>query len=127
MVATLDQLLALLPDNSSGEISAADLRDVVTGIWGRTLIGGMQADGTLVGAPSGWSAVVDQPGLYTVTHNLGIDPNSYAVIITPLAKSTDGISPAVETTTATAFTFGIYSAAHQGLHGCYVNFLLVTT
>lgn len=30
---TLDDLLALLPDNSSGQISAADLRTVVTELW----------------------------------------------------------------------------------------------
>jgi 3D (Asp-Asp-Asp) domain-containing protein len=29
----LDDLLALLPDNSTGEISAADLRAVISGIW----------------------------------------------------------------------------------------------
>lgn len=28
-------MLALLPDNSTGEISAADLRSVVTGLWNR--------------------------------------------------------------------------------------------
>lgn len=122
-MASLDDLLALLPDNSTGEITAADLRDVVTGLWGRVLVGGMESDGTLVQAPSGWSCVMEQPGLYTVTHNLGT--LDYAVIITPLAKSSDGISPAVEATSGTAFTFGLYSAIHEGLHGCYVNFVVV--
>lgn len=32
-MSTLDDLLALLPDNSTGDISAADLRAVVTGVW----------------------------------------------------------------------------------------------
>lgn len=123
MTTTLEELLAYLPDNTAGDISAADLRTVVTGLWGRTVIGGLTSDGTLVGAPDGWTAVMEQPGLYTVTHNLGtVD---YAVIITPLAKSSDGISPAVESTSESAFTYGLYSAIHQGLHGCYVNFQVV--
>lgn len=123
MAASLDDLLALLPDNNTGEISAADLRTVVTGLWNRVIVGGLQSDGTLVGAPAGWSAVMVEGGLYTVTHNLGT--LDYAVVITPLAKSADGISPAVEATSETEFTFGLYSAIHQGLHGCYVNFLVV--
>lgn len=32
-MATLEELLALLPDNSTGEISAADLREIVTQQW----------------------------------------------------------------------------------------------
>lgn len=32
---TLDDLLALLPDNDTGAISAADMRTVVTGLWER--------------------------------------------------------------------------------------------
>lgn len=32
-MATLAELLALLPDNTTGEISAADLRAVITGVW----------------------------------------------------------------------------------------------
>ncbi len=35
-MATLAEVLALLPDNTSGDISAADMRQVVTDIWGRT-------------------------------------------------------------------------------------------
>jgi hypothetical protein len=30
---TLDEMLALLPDNSAGEISASDLREIVSGLW----------------------------------------------------------------------------------------------
>lgn len=123
MAASLDDLLAYLPDNSTGEISAADLRTVVTGLWGRVIVGGLTSDGELVGAPTSWSAVMIEGGLYTVTHQLGTP--DYAVIITPLAKSLDGVSPAVEATDATSFTFGLYSAAHQGLHGCYTNFVVV--
>lgn len=122
MAASLDDLLALLPDNTTGEISAADLRAVVTGLWGRVIVGGIESDGTLV-APNGWTAEMLEPGLYKVTHNLGtVD---YAVIITPLAKTIDGWSPAVEATDETSFTFGVYSTAHQGLHGVYANFVVV--
>lgn len=32
---TLDELLALLPDNTTGDIDAEDLRTVVTGLWDR--------------------------------------------------------------------------------------------
>lgn len=32
-MTTLDDLLALLPDNTTGQISAADMRTVVTGLW----------------------------------------------------------------------------------------------
>ena len=35
-MATLDELLALLPDNTTGEISAEDMREVVTGLWDET-------------------------------------------------------------------------------------------
>jgi hypothetical protein len=35
-MATLNDLLALLPDNTSGDISAADMRSIVTDIWRRT-------------------------------------------------------------------------------------------
>lgn len=123
-MATLDQLLAKLPDNDTGEITAEDLRDVITGVWNRTLIGGVLSDGTLVDGPPGWSAMSSQQGLYTVTHNLGTA--YYAVLITPLAKTVDGWSAAVEATSAESFTFGTYSASHGGLHGVYSNFLVVT-
>lgn len=33
----LDDLLALLPDNDSGQISAADMREIVTGLWDYTV------------------------------------------------------------------------------------------
>lgn len=38
MGLTLAQMLALLPDNTAGDISAADARDVVTGLFGFNLI-----------------------------------------------------------------------------------------
>ena len=42
-MTTLDDLLALLPDNTTGEISAADLRTVVTGLWNHGWIGNSYA------------------------------------------------------------------------------------
>lgn len=38
-MTTLDDLLALLPDNDTGEIDAADLRTIVTAIWGEAATG----------------------------------------------------------------------------------------
>lgn len=35
-MTTLDELLALLPDNNTGAIDAADLRTIVTALWGET-------------------------------------------------------------------------------------------
>src|SRR3546814_20410183 len=35
-MATLAEILALLPDNASGEIDAADVRAAVTALWHRT-------------------------------------------------------------------------------------------
>jgi Uncharacterized conserved protein (DUF2190) len=35
-MATLAELLALLPDNTTGEIDAADMREIVTELWNRT-------------------------------------------------------------------------------------------
>lgn len=37
-MTTLDELLALLPDNTSGEISAADLRTVTSELWYQPLV-----------------------------------------------------------------------------------------
>jgi hypothetical protein len=36
----------------------------------------------------------------------------------------DAWSPAIEATTATSFTYGIWSNEHQGLHGAYSNFVV---
>lgn len=129
---TLDDLLALLPDNTSGAIDAADLRTVVTELWNKAAAadalpavyaGGLTADGTLVDGPDGWTARSDSAGLYTVTHGLGT--LAYAVVVTPLAKTVDGWSAAVEATSETGFTFGTYSDQHGGLHGVYSNFVVV--
>lgn len=38
-MTTLDDLLALLPDNDSGQISANDLRTIVAELWAHTWVG----------------------------------------------------------------------------------------
>ncbi len=35
-MSTLTQILALVPDNTTGEVSAADLREAITALWHRT-------------------------------------------------------------------------------------------
>jgi hypothetical protein len=37
-MSTLDELLALLPDNTTGKIDAADLRTIVTELWDRQFV-----------------------------------------------------------------------------------------
>jgi hypothetical protein len=123
VATTLDALLALLPDNQTGAISAADLRDVVTGLWGVPYVGQVASDGTLVGGPPGWSSSLDPTtGLYTVQHDLGTE--AYAVVVTPMAKVEGGYAPAVEATTPTSFTYGVWSSTAGGLHGMYTNFVV---
>lgn len=39
MTTDLDDLLALLPDNDTGQISANDLRTIVTSLWAHTWVG----------------------------------------------------------------------------------------
>lgn len=123
MYQSLDQLLSLLPDNSTGEISAADLRAVVTGLWGRVIVGEVQSNGTLIGAPAGWTAEMLQGGLYRVIHNLGTA--DYAVQLTPMVKQITGYAPAVESHDEVSFTFGTYSVTNGGLHGVYTNFAVI--
>jgi hypothetical protein len=41
---TLDDLLALLPDNDTGAIDAADLRTIVTELWQQTAAGLLQVN-----------------------------------------------------------------------------------
>lgn len=122
---SLNDLLALLPDNTTGEIGADDLRTVVSALWVKTSIAGqVESDGTPVELPPGWSVTYTDPGIYTVTHNMGT--LDYAVFVTPMVKTADGMSASVESTTADTFTYGVYSAVHQAPHGCYTQFLVVT-
>lgn len=123
MATTLDDLLALLPDNQTGAITAADLREVVTGLWSQPYVGQVASDGTFVGGPAGWTSTLDaETGLYTVHHDLGT--KAYAVVITPLVKLAGGYAPAVEATTETSFTYGVWSSTADGIHGMYTNFLV---
>lgn len=49
-MSSLEDLLALLQDNTSGDISAADLRDVVTSLWdGQEPVAGLDTVGWLKG------------------------------------------------------------------------------
>jgi hypothetical protein len=58
--ATLADLLALLPDNRSGEISAADLREVVTGLWEYTAqVQAALSDVVVTGLPAAQQAIGD--------------------------------------------------------------------
>lgn len=123
MATTLADLLALLPDNASGEIDAADLRQVVTGLWGVPYVGQVASDGVMVGGPAGWTSSLDaDTGLYTVHHDLGT--KAYAVVVTPLVKLAGGYAPAVEATTETSFTYGVWSSTAGGVHGMYTNFVV---
>ena len=54
-MTTLDDLLALLPDNTTGDIDAVDLRTIVTELWNYTVA--VQTDLNLVGV-EGQNAVV---------------------------------------------------------------------
>lgn len=142
----LDELLAKLPDNDVGAIDAVDLRQIVTALWDYTeavqrtlndvvvnavpalelrtpLVGQVASDGTLVGGPEGWSSEYDpDTHLYTVHHDLGTE--AYAVVITPMIKVEQGVAPAVDSTTETSFTYGLWNEATGGLHGAYANFVV---
>jgi hypothetical protein len=143
---TLDDLLALLPDNTSGEISAADLRTIVTELWNYTAsvqatlngvvvnsvpalearsakAGQVASDGTLVYGPDGWTSERLEAGVYKVTHNLHVTED-YSVTITPLAHAIDGWAPGVDAIDEDSFTYGIYSTQHAGLHDVYTNFVV---
>lgn len=115
---TLDELLTLLPDNSSGEISAQDLRDVTTALWAKSSIGGhVDHAGALVYGPPAWTASRSAAGVYVVTHNLGT--LNYAPTITPLTKTPDqGLAPSVMETTENSFTYQVFNSDAGTLHDC---------
>lgn len=46
-MATLEELLALMPDNDTGEISAEDMRTVTTGVWEETELAVKSVNGSL--------------------------------------------------------------------------------
>lgn len=81
---TLDEALALLPDNTTGQISASDLRDIVTAMWGtddalsarigvleaagdlHTIVGVWQVNQTVGAAPSTGQVTKDQAAFSSV-------------------------------------------------------------
>lgn len=124
MATTLDDLLALLPDNTSGQISAADMRQIVSVLWGKGSLGGqLTADGTVEYLPAGWTARRVDVGVYEVTHNLGT--LNYAVSITPLSHDTaDAIVPSITATNEDAFTFQTFHTGRVALHDVYTQFVV---
>lgn len=110
---TLQDLLDLLPDNTTGQISAADLRQVVSVLWVRSgAAGHVDSGGALVSGPPGWSASRTSPGVYIVQHGLGIDPERYSVAITPMQLETQApVLAVVLATTPASFTFAIADVA----------------
>jgi predicted RecA/RadA family phage recombinase len=60
-MATLAQILALLPDNTTGDISAQDVRDAVTALWHRT-------DGTASIEGLQFDITATPPAVYTPGH-----------------------------------------------------------
>lgn len=121
---TLDDLLALLPDNTTGEIDAADLRDVISALYARTpYVGQVASDGTLVGGPPGWTSEYDpETRLYTVHHTLGTE--AFAVVVTPLTKTDVGQTAMVAATSEDTFTYGVWHSGVGDLHGTYANFVV---
>jgi hypothetical protein len=113
---TLDDVLALLPDNATGAIDAADLRAVVTALWAKSGAGAhVDHLGVMAWGPDGWSSTRDDVGVYTVHHTLGrVD---YAPIVTPLTKTAgQGIAPTVMSTTEDSFTFQLWNSGSGELH-----------
>jgi hypothetical protein len=83
-MATLAELLALLPDNTTGEISAADMRQVVTGIWGETALAVKSVNDTL---PDLAGAVSIPEGITLIPEGtepaLGSPPGIYGFVAAP--------------------------------------------
>lgn len=124
MAISLDDLLALLPDNASGQISAADMRQVVTVLWAKGSLGGqVGTDGTGAGLPPGWSSRRVDVGVYEVTHHLGT--LNYAVSITPLQHATtSAIVPSLTASDADTFTYQTFHTQHAALHDVYTQFVV---
>jgi hypothetical protein len=93
-MATLAELLALLPDNTTGEIGADDMRTVVTGVWDETELAVTSVNGIL---PDG-SGDVEIPAATDVVKSVnGILPDGSGDVEIPPAtdvvKSVNGILP----------------------------------
>lgn len=93
---TLDEMLALLPDNSTGAIDAADLRAIVTGLfdaantyaqtfsYGWSTTGGAPSNGKVMTEPLAWDD--------TVTHLLlnETTADGYALVFNLFDASSGG-------------------------------------
>lgn len=80
-MATLEELLALMPDNDTGEISAEDMRTVTTGLWDETEVAVKTVNGQ---APDAAGNVVTPEGITLIPEGteppLGSPPGIYAFI-----------------------------------------------
>lgn len=124
MAITLEELLSLLPDNTTGQIGAGDMRAIVSALWAKGSLGGqLETDGTTQYLPLGWTARRTDVGTYEVTHNLGT--LDYAVTVTPLHHdTTHAIVPSVTSTSATAFTYQTFHTGNAALHDVYTQFVV---
>lgn len=124
MATDLNDLLALLPDNTSGQISAADMRQIVAVLWAKGSLGGqVDSNGAGAGLPPGWSTRRVDVGVYEVTHHLGT--LSYAVAITPLDHdTTDAIVPSLTAADADTFTYQTFHTGRSALHDVYTQFVV---
>lgn len=72
----LEDLLALLPDNDTGEIDAADMREVTTGLWNHADETGAETNQVfaVVDSGTGYDVPAEPPAGVTVRHFYGPDP-----------------------------------------------------
>lgn len=69
---TLDEMLALLPDNTTGQISAADLREVVTGLFEYiTAVHEIINEVVVTGLPAAQNAIGDLDARVTALETAG--------------------------------------------------------
>lgn len=141
-MATLDDLLARFPDNTSGEIGADDMRYAITELWNyiasvQSTLNGLVFDvakmagagevdnaGALVQGPAGWSATRLETGVYKVNHTL--DTEAYSVVVNPMIKTeSDFYACAINETALDSFTYEIYSSSAGGRHDAYSSFIVV--
>ena len=86
--------------------------------------GGIVAsNGTAVKLLSGWSSSRGGTGQYTVTHNLGLATNSYAVTVTPLYDA--GAIPKLDNINANSFDVNIIAQSGGSLEDSAFAFILL--
>lgn len=76
--------------------------------------------GVGTGLSNGWSAAKDSTGVYTVTHNLGVD--TYSVVVTPVGAVRRSYS--VSSKGADSFTVSIYDEATAAVADTAFDFIL---